>query len=255
MQIPRVLHSWLVYSGKEANLSILQREGRPQEDVLQSVSFYFTSFFYNICYAFFCPTTSSVFPFSMRCCTNHMGVKVPSCKSSGSLFDRVSSQRWNNNRVKVVTVYFILYKLKGQSVAACCSLPSFGVNKLTTLPLIFRIYFNIEFASRLKFSEQSFRQICCAFWLSPAIQEKARNMTCFGQFTTWYAGKSDGLDKIQSEIRSEKTSFLKNGVVGRQVQHSRRVTKVINSQAWHCNLLKKHAMFHGLCQFLRQNCI
>ena len=46
MQIPRVLHSWLVYSGKEANLSILQREGGSQEDVLQSVSFYYTLFFF-----------------------------------------------------------------------------------------------------------------------------------------------------------------------------------------------------------------
>ena len=31
-----------MYSGEKANLSILQREGGPQEDVLQSVSFNFT---------------------------------------------------------------------------------------------------------------------------------------------------------------------------------------------------------------------
>lgn len=38
-QIPRVLHPWLVHRGKEADMSLLQREGRPQEDVQQPVSF------------------------------------------------------------------------------------------------------------------------------------------------------------------------------------------------------------------------
>lgn len=38
-QLPRVLHPRLVHRGKEADVSLLQREGRPQEDVQQSVSF------------------------------------------------------------------------------------------------------------------------------------------------------------------------------------------------------------------------
>lgn len=38
-QVPRVLHPWLVHCGKEADVSLLQREGRPQEDVQQPVSF------------------------------------------------------------------------------------------------------------------------------------------------------------------------------------------------------------------------
>lgn len=40
-QIPRVLHPRLVHCGKEADVSLLQREGRPQEDVQQPVSFGF----------------------------------------------------------------------------------------------------------------------------------------------------------------------------------------------------------------------
>ena len=38
-QIPRVLHPRLVHCGKEADMSLLQREGGSQEDVQQSVSF------------------------------------------------------------------------------------------------------------------------------------------------------------------------------------------------------------------------
>lgn len=39
LQLPRVLHPWLVHRGEEADVSILQREGGPQEDVQQPVSF------------------------------------------------------------------------------------------------------------------------------------------------------------------------------------------------------------------------
>ena len=37
-RVPRILHSRMVYSGQKADMSVLSRESRSEENVLQSVS-------------------------------------------------------------------------------------------------------------------------------------------------------------------------------------------------------------------------